>query len=604
MPLYLFKYTGLTNEYKITYNYPLFEDSMIREQLQLSFFTTNFDYQQYADDGMEDSFIRGVDNVIIEENYVNSQEYDYMCYVREGKYYYYFILQKFYCSDTTTRLVITKDVYQNNVFNHEIETSLVIRQHEDRFTVDNQDNLVPIYSTTYEDVPINEQMETEEIDMRNLAYNGEFSVAIKYILIISTDSISDNDTPLVIPYYTSPYYVNIIPFYEENNQPISELLVSTRFGGSSESNLIPSLDSYNINRIAKFPSVVKITEISYHHLGKPTISLLGSTLYLNFVEGTVNSFCVLSSITSTSDTVLAVRGGVGIWKEDYKSVDLPKFSLPNFGGVSQLFGNLNIDLEPKLYTRNFDFYRLTLETNEMDFFHEFLDNENLSFTYNYDQDFHLNVYAKNYKDKTNYSIITNSSIDYALINDEFFRYNLEKRALDNQRLITSIWANVGTSTVSNITRGFVNPRTINNSTNVAINSVTSVVDLYYKRKELEQMHPSISNENTTVMLNRLHPTQIQMHRIRVSENDRKSIFLFFYYYGYYCGKLLKPNINSRTYFNYIKTSDVNISGNLSTDDRLTLENIYNKGIIIKHIRSQNLSIPDFERLENFERSHL
>lgn len=55
---------------------------------------------------------------------------------------------------------------------------------------------------------------------------------------------------------------------------------------------------------------------------------------------------------------------------------------------------------------------------------------------------------------------------------------------------------------------------------------------------------------------------------------------FFTMYGYQTNKVKKPNLNSRPYFNYVKTVDINIIGNIPSDEMMVLKAIYDRGVTL------------------------
>lgn len=58
---------------------------------------------------------------------------------------------------------------------------------------------------------------------------------------------------------------------------------------------------------------------------------------------------------------------------------------------------------------------------------------------------------------------------------------------------------------------------------------------------------------------------------------------FFELYGYAVNKLKVPNINSRRYWNFVKTQDCQISGISILQEKETLESIFNRGVTIWHV---------------------
>ena len=58
-----------------------------------------------------------------------------------------------------------------------------------------------------------------------------------------------------------------------------------------------------------------------------------------------------------------------------------------------------------------------------------------------------------------------------------------------------------------------------------------------------------------------------------------------------------PNLRTRQYYNFIKTVDVNISGEIPQDDMQRIKDIFNAGVTLWHDPSkvQNYSVSNTER---------
>lgn len=57
---------------------------------------------------------------------------------------------------------------------------------------------------------------------------------------------------------------------------------------------------------------------------------------------------------------------------------------------------------------------------------------------------------------------------------------------------------------------------------------------------------------------------------------------FFNMYGYKVNKIKVPNIHTRKYWNYVKTNDVNIIGDIPMNDMIKLKTMYNNGVTFWH----------------------
>ena len=74
----------------------------------------------------------------------------------------------------------------------------------------------------------------------------------------------------------------------------------------------------------------------------------------------------------------------------------------------------------------------------------------------------------------------------------------------------------------------------------------------------------------------------QAHHYRIKEEYAKIIDNYFSTYGYKVNEIKIPNIHTRSNWNYIKTIDVNLTGEIPQEDLQTLKGIFNKGCTFWH----------------------
>ena len=93
--------------------------------------------------------------------------------------------------------------------------------------------------------------------------------------------------------------------------------------------------------------------------------------------------------------------------------------------------------------------------------------------------------------------------------------------------------------------------------------------------------------NTALNLNK-----ISLFRFNVKAEVAKTIDDFFTMFGYPVHRIKKPNLNSRSSWNYVKTVECGITGNCILQDLQTLRKIFDKGVTIWHtndVGNYNLS---------------
>lgn len=67
-------------------------------------------------------------------------------------------------------------------------------------------------------------------------------------------------------------------------------------------------------------------------------------------------------------------------------------------------------------------------------------------------------------------------------------------------------------------------------------------------------------------------------RMSINAENAKTVDDYFSLYGYKTAEVKVPNINSRDHWNYVKTVDCKVSGNIPADDLVAIEGIFNAGI--------------------------
>ena len=87
----------------------------------------------------------------------------------------------------------------------------------------------------------------------------------------------------------------------------------------------------------------------------------------------------------------------------------------------------------------------------------------------------------------------------------------------------------------------------------------------------------------------------QYQKVGIKSEFAKSIDNYFEMFGYKVNKLMTINTNTRSKWNYIKTIECNITGDIPENDILELKNLYNNGFTIWHDPSHYL---DYSQTNN------
>ena len=119
--------------------------------------------------------------------------------------------------------------------------------------------------------------------------------------------------------------------------------------------------------------------------------------------------------------------------------------------------------------------------------------------------------------------------------------------------------------------------------NLRINAEQAIGMTQAKLKDINNIPPTISNLGN----NTLFDYGNKINGIYVIGKSIRSEYVaqltnYFKMFGYKVNKLEVPNTKSRQYYNYIKTVDANIIGNIPSNDLNTIKGIFDKGVTIWH----------------------
>ena len=98
---------------------------------------------------------------------------------------------------------------------------------------------------------------------------------------------------------------------------------------------------------------------------------------------------------------------------------------------------------------------------------------------------------------------------------------------------------------------------------------------------------NLSSSDILMSLDR-NKKKIVANRYHISDYYKNKLCDYFTMYGYKQNKLMKPDIKSRKYFNYIKTFDANIFGvNIDKSELDEIKMIFNTGVTFWHYFNVN-----------------
>ena len=121
------------------------------------------------------------------------------------------------------------------------------------------------------------------------------------------------------------------------------------------------------------------------------------------------------------------------------------------------------------------------------------------------------------------------------------------------------------------------------NTNLKINAEQAIGMTQAKIADINNIPPTVSNLGNNTMFDtgwkNMH-FYVMVKTVR--EEYATQLTNYFKMFGYKVNKLEVPNTKSRQYYNYIKTVDANICGNIPSNDLNTIKGIFDKGVTIWH----------------------
>lgn len=113
--------------------------------------------------------------------------------------------------------------------------------------------------------------------------------------------------------------------------------------------------------------------------------------------------------------------------------------------------------------------------------------------------------------------------------------------------------------------------------------ITNILGTQAKREDIDNTNPTMQNMGNNADFdysNDLYGFTIRYKEIKPEYAYKLS--RIFKMYGYKSNDLKVPNLNTRPYFNYIKTINANIQGSMSSPELRALKDMFNNGLTLWH----------------------
>ena len=126
--------------------------------------------------------------------------------------------------------------------------------------------------------------------------------------------------------------------------------------------------------------------------------------------------------------------------------------------------------------------------------------------------------------------------------------------------------------------------------------LTGIAGAVMQQKQHNMIPPTINGQLNSGDINVASGNNtFHFYKMSIKEQFAKVIDDFFDMYGYKTNRVKTPNTNNRSNWNYVKTINANIIGDVPQDDMQELKNIFNHGITLWHNASTFL---DYSQTNN------
>jgi hypothetical protein len=487
-----------------------------------------------------------------------------------GKWIYCFITDKKYINDAVTELVIQTDVMQTYLFDYTFKPSFIDREHMNRWDSLHRPILHYIdeninYGDDY--IIIGEQVCTDSDDL-----DGD----VLFFLVVSTEALEvDSITaPEPIQKTPTPLHYYIVPYAP--GDPIFEVEI---IDGSTFYNVPLMTAQHLCNLLGENPSVISVSYLPYlpfdYHCENRVIiennNILKAYEY-QWNDGQ-SSIHILKLQGRYTDNI----GTKGIGSFDrYFAKSLPSIFTT---GMSRHY-----KYESKLLTHPYFYYLLTdYQCNPLVVKNELLE-ENAAVEIKTVQTLShqpkTKYFIPNYKGdvygKAN-SLINNTVNDLPLKSDAYKNYIMQNK----NSVTTGIALTLGGAALGLATGG----AGMAVAAPAVMTGLSSVAGEMAKRKDLQNVPDNVRSSGNNISFDIVDSnTKVRMVCFEIDDDYKKVLGDYFALYGYKCNEVKVPNLKSRYYYNYIKTLNANITGNMSIDDLSRIKEIFDNGITFWHYR--------------------
>ena len=151
--------------------------------------------------------------------------------------------------------------------------------------------------------------------------------------------------------------------------------------------------------------------------------------------------------------------------------------------------------------------------------------------------------------------------------------------------VTSDDINIGLSSSNAIlgTLGSALTGNVAGAVNSGVNGAGGIANALIAKKQHELMPPQArGNLNAGDVITSSGKNTFHFYKMSIKQEYAKIIDEYFSAYGYLVNSFKIPNLSGRTNWNYVKTINVNIIGDIPQEDMQKLKSIFNNGVTLWH----------------------
>lgn len=540
--VHLFKNVPLS----LNENNQLYFDSITEQNnyfASLDFKTyTDFSYQRKERDYIA---VNGNAETLYNYNYLRFMNSNY-----GSKWFYAYITEIEYKNPNTTWIYYNIDPFQTWLFEIKFKQSFIEREHTTRYK-----NGQPVINTIDEGLNYGTEYQIVE-DTHYTNYGGCI-----FILVTAKDYLHKLPKGLNYPF---PENIGNLP------QGLFNYIFPISLNGFKNW-------TYNGFALMTFEEFYGKIVNDKKYVGKVVSLTLLDYVPLNVTVDNENANISMDNVTlynarddlGLTGSILYV--GVGAFSNGSINCGNKYNSFPKYAESKLL-------MYPYSYTKVTD-----MRGNEFDIKNEYIDGQNLQFSIrgSIAPQSKSAYEVKNYKGHTNLlSGIINNNVSSMPIVDDYTAAYLQG---NQNTLITGASVNAINSVVGTI--GNLASGNIGGALQSGASGFTQILSLNAKLKDIDNHPSNLRNQGNNYnfdFANRY--TGIRVIKYTVTKEYQQTLTDYFKMFGYKVNRVKLPNLHTRQSWNYVKTVDCTIIGNIPQDDLNSIKEMFNRGITLWHNR--------------------